>query len=133
MTSQFSPGEIRAATEVHRELGPEYTDAVVESFLDRVDREIIARMDAHLAAACCNGQAQPAHPVNRRTLLAGAGIGIFVTSVPCILVAAGGGGLVAKSETSVLMVIAIIWAAAAAIATCLFVQRSTRRGPLTGR
>ncbi|MGD0376360.1 MAG: hypothetical protein ABSB01_17475 [Streptosporangiaceae bacterium] len=42
MTSQFAPGEIRAAAEVHRELGPEYTDAVVESFLDQVDREITA-------------------------------------------------------------------------------------------
>ena len=133
MTSQFVGGEIRAAAEVHRELGPEYTDAVVESFLDRVDREITARVDAHLAAASGNGQAQPAHPVNRHTLLAGAGIGILVTGVPSVLVAVGGGGILAKDEASVLMVIAIIWAAAAAIATCLFVQRSITRGPQAGR
>lgn len=69
-------------------------------------------MDAHLAAASRNGQAQPAHPVNRHTLLAGAGIGMFVTGVPAVLVAAGGGGILAKDETSVLMVVAIIWAAA---------------------
>jgi hypothetical protein len=46
MTSQLSPGDIRAAAEVHRELGPDYSDAVVESFLERVDREIAARVDA---------------------------------------------------------------------------------------
>ena len=32
-TSPLSPQEIRAAA-MHRELGPEYSDAVVESFLE---------------------------------------------------------------------------------------------------
>ena len=50
-TSPLSPDEFRAAAEVHRELGPEYSDAVVESFLEKVDREIGARIDAHLASA----------------------------------------------------------------------------------
>jgi len=35
-TSPLSPQEIRAAAEAHKELGPEYSDAVIESFLERV-------------------------------------------------------------------------------------------------
>jgi hypothetical protein len=44
----MSPEEIRAAAEVHDELGPRYRDAVIESFLDKVGREIDARVDARL-------------------------------------------------------------------------------------
>jgi hypothetical protein len=54
----LSPDEIRAAAETHRDLGPEYQSAVIESFLDRVGREIDARVDARLAAA--QPPAQPA-------------------------------------------------------------------------
>jgi hypothetical protein len=45
------PDEVRAAAEVHRELGPDYQHAVIESFLDKVGREIDARVDARLAAS----------------------------------------------------------------------------------
>jgi hypothetical protein len=48
-TSPLSPDDIRAAAEVHAELGPEYRDAVVESFLAKIDSEIGARIDARLA------------------------------------------------------------------------------------
>ena len=41
--SPLSPDEIRAAAEVHRELGPDYDKAVVESFLERLGPEIDAR------------------------------------------------------------------------------------------
>lgn len=43
------PDEFRAAAEVHRELGPEYDKAVVESFLERLGPEIDARVDARVA------------------------------------------------------------------------------------
>lgn len=49
--SRLSPDEVRAAAEVHNELGPEYRDAVVESFLDRIDKEVGARIDAQLGSA----------------------------------------------------------------------------------
>ena len=49
-TSPLSPDDIRAAAEVHAELGPEYRDAVLESFLAKIDNEIGARIDARLAA-----------------------------------------------------------------------------------
>jgi hypothetical protein len=41
--SPLSPDDIRAAAEVHTELAPEYRDAVVESFLAKIDSEIRAR------------------------------------------------------------------------------------------
>jgi len=47
-TSPLSPADIRAAAEVHAELGPEYRDAVVESFLAKIDNEIAACIDARL-------------------------------------------------------------------------------------
>ena len=48
--SSMSADEIRAAAETHRELPPEYQNAVIESFLAKVDREIDARVDARLAS-----------------------------------------------------------------------------------
>jgi hypothetical protein len=36
-TSPLSPDDIRAAAETHAELGPDYRDAVVESFLAKID------------------------------------------------------------------------------------------------
>src|SRR2546429_8558055 len=48
--SRLSPDEIRATAEVHNELGPDYRDAVVESFLAKIDKEVGARIDAQLAA-----------------------------------------------------------------------------------
>jgi hypothetical protein len=58
----LSPDEIRAAAETHRDLGPEYQSAVIESFLDRVGREIDARVDARLAAA----RMPPPQPVRQQ-------------------------------------------------------------------
>ncbi len=51
--------EIRAAAEVHNELGPDYRDAVVESFLERIDKEVGARIDARLASARQPGTHDP--------------------------------------------------------------------------
>ncbi len=48
-SASLTPDEIRAAAETHRELGPEYQSAVIESFLDKVGREIDARVDARVA------------------------------------------------------------------------------------
>jgi hypothetical protein len=48
--ARLSPDEVRAAAQVHSELGPEYRDAVVESFLERIDKEVGARIDARIDA-----------------------------------------------------------------------------------
>ena len=63
----LSRQDIYAAAAAHDELGPEYSDAVVASFLEKVDREIDARVEARLA-----GTRRPAPPAARddlRTLL----------------------------------------------------------------
>jgi hypothetical protein len=113
-TSPLSPQEIRAAAETHKELGPEYSDAVVESFLERVDREIAARVEARLRPAPREQPVQPARANGRRMLLAGVAIGVFVTGVPSLMVAASAGGVIPGDETSVLLVLAILWAVAVA-------------------
>ena len=72
--SPLSRQEIYAAAAAHDELGPEYSDAVVASFLEKVDKEIDARVDARLAGRC-----QPAPPAERddlHTLLKGVAVGI---------------------------------------------------------
>jgi len=74
-TSPLSPEDIRAAAEVHRELGPEYSDAVVAAFLEKVDREVAARVDARLAGIPEAPPAKPAWPAGRRTLAKGIAIG----------------------------------------------------------
>src|SRR5260221_7813459 len=65
----LTPDEIRAAAETHRELGPNYESAVIESFLDKVGREIDARVDARVALAqpyiSSAPLAAPAKPASR--------------------------------------------------------------------
>ena len=77
--------EIRAAAAAHEELGPEYSDAVVASFLERVEEEIDARVDARMAEA-----RPPEAPgqESRRALWRGIAIGIVVGLF--ITVAVGG-------------------------------------------
>ena len=94
--SPLSAGELRAAAETHKELEPEYRDAVLESFVERVGREIDARVDARLAQAAVRPMApQPAPAAPARQpkqfsplamALGSIGLGIPITA---IVVAAG--------------------------------------------
>jgi hypothetical protein len=61
--SPLSAGELRAAAETHKELPAEYRDAVLDSFVDRVGREIDARVDARLAQAAARPVAPQPGPV----------------------------------------------------------------------
>jgi hypothetical protein len=47
--SPVGPEDIRAAAETFRELGPDYHSAVIASFIERIDREVDARVEARLA------------------------------------------------------------------------------------
>jgi hypothetical protein len=87
--SRLTTEDVRAAAEVHRELGPDYGDAVVESFLAKIDQQIEARVDERLAGL--TGQARlarrrrPADPVRLsklRIALAGVVAGSIVAGVP---------------------------------------------------
>jgi hypothetical protein len=82
----LSRQEIHAAAAAHDQLGPEYSDAVVASFLEKVNKEIDARVDTRLA-----GMRRPAPPAernDRRTLLKGVAIGVGASGI--LFFAAGG-------------------------------------------
>ncbi len=57
--TSLTPDELRAAAETHSELGPEYQSAVIDSFIDKVGREIDARVDARLAQSRAPGMVYP--------------------------------------------------------------------------
>jgi hypothetical protein len=76
--------EIRAAAAAHDELGPEYSDAVVASFLEKVEEEITARVDARFAEMRPPGAS--ADQDTRRTLLTGIAIGIGVGAFAAVAV-----------------------------------------------
>jgi hypothetical protein len=126
-TSPLDPQEIRAAAGAHNELGPEYSDAVIESFLERVDREIDARIDARLRPAARERPAPPAQANSGRMLLTGVAIGIVVTGVPSMAVAVGAGGVIPGDEKAVLIVLAILWAIAVGIGAYVYPARRNRR------
>jgi len=82
--SRLSAEDIRAAAEVHGELGPEYRDAVVESFLARIDQHIEARVEQKLAGQTARRR-RPVDPVRLgkyRAALAGFAAGSVVVGVP---------------------------------------------------
>jgi hypothetical protein len=84
-TSPLSPQDIRAAAGAHHELGPEYSDAVVASFIDKVDQEIAARVEERLAAS--RPRARPVEPANRRALLKGFAMGVAASAATVLLIA----------------------------------------------
>jgi hypothetical protein len=79
-SSSFVPDEVRAAAEIHDELGPDYRGAVIESFLDKVGKEIDARVDARLAEA---RPAPPAHPSSLPVVVL-----TLIASIPLTAIAA---------------------------------------------
>ena len=92
----MSPEDIRAAAGAHHELGPEYSDAVVASFLEKVDREIAARVEERLAVS--TPRARPVEPDDRRTLLKGFAMGV-ASSVAVLLLVGGATPAVAWSRS----------------------------------
>ncbi len=87
-TSPLSPEEIRAAAGAHHELGPEYSDAVVASFLEKVDQEIAARVEQRVAASTPRTRpVGPVEPENRRALLKGFAVGVASSGAFSLLIA----------------------------------------------
>jgi hypothetical protein len=140
--SSLSPEDIRAAAEVHQELGPEYSDAVMASFLEKVDKEIAARVEARLATT------RPAEPVKldgRRMLLTGIALGAAIAGVPLILIAwhaAGQGTPPSRNTAQVvhaashpafgLLILVLVTAAVCAVAAIRARQQQTVTG-VSGR
>lgn len=84
-TTPISAEDILAAAAVHQELGPEYSDAVVASFIEKVDQAVAARVEARLAGLA---QPKPAKAARQRKRP-------LTQRVARDLLAAGAGALVA--------------------------------------
>jgi hypothetical protein len=83
-TPPLSGPDLRAAAEAYRELGPEYGDAVVESFLAKVEKVIEARVDARLAdrLQVRRRRVDPATLAKRRLVLMSMGFGSVAVGIP---------------------------------------------------
>jgi hypothetical protein len=103
--SPLSAGELRAAAESHRELGPEYRDAVVESFVERIGKEIDARVDARPAQASAHPAPAPKQFNVQMMALGSIALGIPISG---IAVAAG-------SHPAGIWGLLVVWIAIAAI------------------
>ena len=101
VSSSLTPDEIRAAAETHHELGSEYQHAVIESFLDKVGKEIDARVDARIASQT---QGQVPQPVRQRSpyalAIASIALGIPLTAIT-----------LSDARANALAVIVVIWVA----------------------
>jgi len=79
-TPQLPPEEVRAAAEVHGELCPEYQDAVVDSFLEKVNMEMRVRAAARTDEMA---RTEPAARLGRRhQMLKGMVVGTALTGIP---------------------------------------------------
>ncbi len=113
--------EIRAAAAAHEELGPEYSDAVVASFLNRVEEEIAARVEARMAGA--PRPEAPAIEDSRRALWRGIALGIVIGG---ILVSAIGGNATEHKHRIVLILLVCV-VVYAAVSTIRQVRGALRR------
>ena len=108
-SSSFSRDEIRAAAETHRELGPDYQEAVIESFLDKVGKEIDARVDARLGHDRRDWRPQPAPKQHHGAAMALA-IVSMVLGIPLTAIV-----LAVGSHPAGLAGLLIVWAGIVAI------------------
>lgn len=85
--SPLSAQDIRAAAEVHRELGADYSDAVVESFLSKIDAHIEERVEQRLASLTrpTRRSVDPVRLSKQRTVFAGVVTGSVVAGAPLSL------------------------------------------------
>ena len=100
----MTPDEIRAAAETHRELGPDYQSAVIESFLDKIGREIDARVDQRVTLT------RPVKQPRGRAPLALAIVSL-VLGIPLSAIALG----VGSHSTSGIVALVVIWISITAI------------------
>jgi hypothetical protein len=112
--SPLSAGELRAAAETHRELPPEYRDAVLESFVDRVGREIDARVDARLAQAAGRPlqphvAAPPAQRAPKQFSPMALGLGSIALGIPITAIVAN------ASDSTGIWGLLVVWIAIAVI------------------
>lgn len=100
--------ELAAAIAARRELGPDYEDAVVASFLARIDDAIKTRVDAQVAERM-GAQNRTAEPSGRGAAL---GIWSLVLAIPTSAIASGAAGLSGLVVTwAGIAIVNVAWAA----------------------
>jgi hypothetical protein len=91
--TSLNPDDIRAAAETHRDLGPDYQSAVVESFLEKVTKEIDARVDARLASSLLQAKAnQPAVRQSRERGPFAIAVISLIAAIPLTAISLNSGG-----------------------------------------
>ncbi len=79
--SRVPPEEAEAALAARHELGTEYEAAIVDSFVDRVDKAIDARVAEHLADRAVPGSGQSDHNGVLALSIVSLGCGIPITAI----------------------------------------------------
>jgi hypothetical protein len=121
-STSLTPDEVRAAAETHRELGPDYQAAVIESFIDKVGKEIDARVDSRLAMTQ-PGVRAPRQPTRGGPLalaIVSLGVGIPLTGIT-------------EGTHAGIVALAIIWAAIAVINVAYSLSNTLSNRPPYGR
>ena len=117
--------DIAAATAVHRDLGPGYTDAVSEALVDRIGAEIDKRVDARLAQRDAGVPATPVAPAAPAARPAWVPVGIAASSLGCgvgataVVLFATATNVAGQLHNSVsgnqLLLVALIWVVIAVV------------------
>jgi hypothetical protein len=133
---QTTRDDIAAAAAVHRDFGPEYTDAVSETLVDRIGAEIDKRVDARMALHG-PGRRGPGEPGNFApspapqpgwvTVAIGAGsmaAGVAATAVALFATATNIHGRLENSITGQqVALVALIWVVIAIVNVAYAVRR----------
>jgi CHASE3 domain sensor protein len=117
--------DIAAATAVHRDLGPRYTDAVSEALVDRIGAEIDKRVDARLAQRDAGVPATPVAPAAPAARPAWVPVAIAASSLGCgvgataVVLFATATNVAGRLHNSVsanqLLLVALIWVVIAVV------------------
>ncbi|TQS28543.1 hypothetical protein [Microbispora sp. KK1-11] len=83
--------DLRAVMAARRDLGPEYEDALVDSFLDKLDVEIAARIRNEVAAQLRHQP--PGPPVKQKDSAVGVAMGSLALGIPLTAIAVANAGL----------------------------------------
>ncbi|MFG2073420.1 hypothetical protein [Nonomuraea maritima] len=84
--------ELRAAVSARRDLGPDFEDAVVDSFLDKMGQEIDRRVDERLATAPEAGKARASSGPSQGQRLALAIVSVSLGTVATMVLTILGDG-----------------------------------------
>lgn len=105
--------DLQATLDARRDLGPDYEAALVESFVERLDATIAARVQAELDGHGL-APAKPRQRQNNGAAMIPIALGSMGLGIPLTAIAAGNSGLVGLTITW-LAIVAINVAAAVAI------------------